>query len=261
MNEADIKSLQTLYESKELMFRILETFPVPVEIFSADGTTVFVNRAFLDLNGIEDSNSIVGKYNLLKEIEGDAQLRLQDGIQRAFDGETVLISEFTASAQDYVDLGIVKEKPFEAAVMDAHLCPVYLGTAQDSGELCYVVCVLIIKSIYRDKSHVINAKKYIDLNWQKKFDPKALALALNMSVNQLYLLFKRGTGITPGEYYKNIKLERLKEKLSDKNLSVKEAFAVCGVNSQGRFARVFKAKTGFSPSAWRKQCTVTDDIS
>ena len=85
------------------------------------------------------------------------------------------------------------------------------------------------------------------------FDEKAIAGAVNMGVTKLYSLFKLYTDITPYEYYLNCKIEHIKEKLKEKNLSVKEAFAACGENSQGRIARVFKKITGLSPSQFREK--------
>jgi len=78
------------------------------------------------------------------------------------------------------------------------------------------------------------------------------AKAVNMSVAQLYSIFKRHTGITPGEYHKKIKIDHIKEKLADKTLSIKEAFAACGEDSQGWMLRVFKEITGMSPKQYRE---------
>jgi len=44
----------------------------------------------------------------------------------------------------------------------------------------------------------------------------------------------------------------LKEKLLDTNLSIAQAFAACNMDYNGHSARVFKEKTGLSPSAYRK---------
>ncbi|NLY18077.1 MAG: helix-turn-helix domain-containing protein [Clostridiaceae bacterium] len=65
-------------------------------------------------------------------------------------------------------------------------------------------------------------------------------------------MFKKHTGITPREYYINYKISKLKEKLLDTNLSVAQAFAACNLEYNGHSARVFKEKTGSSPSAYRR---------
>jgi AraC-like DNA-binding protein len=65
-------------------------------------------------------------------------------------------------------------------------------------------------------------------------------------------LFKKNTGITAHEYYINYKISKVKEKLLDTNLSIAEAFAACNMDYNGYYARIFKEKTGVSPSAYRK---------
>jgi len=58
--------------------------------------------------------------------------------------------------------------------------------------------------------------------------------------------------MTPYEYYINCKIDKLKEKLLDANLSVKQAFAQCNMDYNGHSARIFRQKVGLSPSAYRK---------
>ena len=247
VNNDFINSIQSLHESRKLIFRLLDTFPCPVEIFSLDGTTVLVNQAFLELHGIPDSALVVGKYNILEDPFCSGQIENWISIQKAFSGETISIQNFKFPVQNYVELGIIKEKPYESVIMDAHF-----STLSDDEKFGYVLCVLFVKNIYWDNPVIAKAKKYLDIHWQAKFDPKALAKSVNISVNQVYQLFNRHIGETPGYYYKKRKVEHIKGKLADKNLSIKEVFAACGENSQGRMARVFKNITGLSPTAYRK---------
>jgi transcriptional regulator GlxA family with amidase domain len=58
--------------------------------------------------------------------------------------------------------------------------------------------------------------------------------------------------MTPHEYYMSIKIDKIKDRLLDTNLSVEEAFARCGVHYHGHFAALFKEKTGFTPMQYRK---------
>ena len=59
--------------------------------------------------------------------------------------------------------------------------------------------------------------------------------------------------MTPGDYHKKVKVDHIKEKLEDKNLSVKEAFAACGEDSRGWLSKVFKEITGLSPKQYREK--------
>jgi len=55
----------------------------------------------------------------------------------------------------------------------------------------------------------------------------------------------------PGDYHKRVKVNHIKEKLADKNMMIAEAFAACGEDSRGTYARVFKEVTGTSPKEYR----------
>jgi len=247
-SEGAIQSFKKLLNDKELSFQAFEMFPIPIEIFASDGTAIFINKALQELHGFSDKDKIVGKYNVLKDNVCNDLLGFRKTIKKAFSGEAVFVPNFKPPVQDLVDRGLVKEKPFESAQIDAYLSPI-----MDKNNLIYVMCVLIIKNIYRGNPDVARAKEYLNLNWRGKFEPQIMAKSMNISVTQLYKLFKEHAGMTPGEYHKLCKIEQLKEKLSDKNLTVKEAFKACGEDSKGWILRVFKNITGFSPAEWREQ--------
>jgi AraC-like DNA-binding protein len=57
--------------------------------------------------------------------------------------------------------------------------------------------------------------------------------------------------MTPYAYYQEMKLEKLKEKLCNKNISVSQAFAECGLDYSGYFSKLFKEKVGMTPSQYR----------
>jgi len=243
-----IQSLQMLLENKELMFQILDLFPLPMEIFAQDGTAIFCNRIGLELNNIRDASLIAGKYNLLKDPVCNDIMGMREEIEKAFlHGEAVIRHDVILSIQDLVERGIIDEKPFEKAFMDWYLYPVKNGE-----EIVFVIFVCIVKNLYYGRPDLAKAKEYIDSHWLEEFDPKALAKYVNISVTQLYKIFKEHNNMTPGHYHKKCKVEHIREKLADKNLSIKQAFAACGEDSQGRIARIFKQMTGMSPREFRE---------
>ena len=240
------QAFQKLLNSKRLTFQAFDTFPIPVLIFNAGGAVVFANRAMLELNGIEDPGLIAGKYNLLEDRESIDLLEHRESLERVFRGEALTIQDFRPPIQDLVKRGMLRRKPFESALMEAHFSPI-----KDKGSLVFVVCAFVVKSIYRGKPEVARAKEYLSLNWRGKFDSEATAQALNMSVAQLYRLFKQHTNMTPGEYHLQCKIEHIKEKLGDMSLTVKEALEACGENSGGWILKVFKKVTGVTPGEYR----------
>jgi len=229
-----------------LALEILDKFPMPIEVFAPDGTSIYVNRALLELNGVADAALLIGKYNLKNDPVCNDLMGLREGIQRAFHGEVVVASDISPPVQDLVDRGVVKEKPYESARLDMHLTPIHR-----EGQLTCVVCVFVVKSIYKGKPDAAKAKRYIESHWQEDFDSQAVAKSVNMSVRQLYNLFSRHVDMTPKEYYNKCKVEHIRERLADKHLTVTEAFAACGEDSRGWLRKVFRDITGMSPKEYR----------
>ena len=246
LNGVFTRFLQMLPGNREFVFRLFDNFPLFIEVFAPDGTSIFMNRVGMELINVKDASLIVGKYNLLDDPVCNDQMGLRDMIQKAFSGEAVVLYDVTAPVQDLVDRGVVSEKPFEKSYMDWYLNPV-----KHNGELVFVVFVCVVKKLFYGRADLTRVKDYMDSYCQKKFDPAVVAKALNMSERQLYKLFSKHTGMTPGDYHRKCKIERLKEKLADKSINVKEAFLACGENSRGNIAKVFKKMTGMSPSKYR----------
>ena len=250
-NSGIAQSMQKLLGNKELMLQLLDTFPVPVELFAPDGTAVYVNRAWLDLNNVPDVNLLLGKkYNVLKDPVVNKQLGLREGLRKAFKGEPGCASDFAAAlpAKDLVDRNVIDDKPFDATYGDMYLTPLW-----DGNEIAFVLCVFIVKRMYKGRMEVIRAKEYMEQHWQGAYNAEEVAKEANMSVSALYAIFKQSEGMAPGDYHHKVKIRHIKEKLADKSLSIKEAFAACGEDSQGWILRVFKEQTGMTPMQYRGQ--------
>ena len=246
-HHAIIKYFQTMNENDEPIYQVLDMFPIPIEIFAPDGATVYLNYALMDLAGVKDRSLAIGKYNLLKDPLCMDQPEYREVILRAFKGEKAIAWGFSAPIQDLVDRKLIAEKPFEKALMDTYFYPI-----MKDNKLILVVCVFVVRNLYLGRPDVAKAKEYIDTHWQGEYVPEEVAKSVNMSVTQLYRVFKEHTGMTPGDYHRRVKVERIREKLADKNLSIKEAFASCGEDSRGWILRVFKQITGMTPKQYRE---------
>ena len=136
----------------------------------------------------------------------------------------------------------------EAMYQDITNFPIF----DDAGQVAYVVGIQTVRRVYRGKEEIERAKEYIETHWLEVFDINEMAKAACLSRTHFSRLFKKHTGMTPHDYYVNFKVSRIKEKLSDSNLSISQVFAACGLDYNGYFAKVFKEKTGLSPSQYRK---------
>ena len=236
-----------LGERDDPFFEVLDMLSLPIEIFAPDGTLVYLNRAMAELNNVTDVSLAIGKYNVLQDPVCMDQLGFREEIEDVFIRRFKSICRnFPAPINDVFERGVIDEKPYEAATMDIYAYPI-----NRKGKLLFVVLEFHVKNIYHGRPEVARAKEYIDTHWKDKYDKAQLSKAVNMSVSQLYRIFTEQAGMPPGDYHKRVKVEHIKEKLSDKSLSVKEAFAACGEDSHSWLSTVFKQITGLSPTEYR----------
>jgi AraC-like DNA-binding protein len=74
-----------------------------------------------------------------------------------------------------------------------------------------------------------------------------------MSMFYFCKLFKRATGLNFTEYLSNVRIEKAKNLLMNRNLRVSEIAYEVGFQSLTHFNRVFKGSVRQSPSEYRDQ--------
>lgn len=241
-----IESFQS-FLNEELLAKVIDCFPYPIEVYAPDGTAVLVNKAMLNEYHVPDPDAIVGKYNIFEDPYIISSGKL-DVLKRAFQGETVFFSDIKVPLEDIAERYGIHDLDVESVYQDITVFPI-----QDNEKrVIYVAALLINRRVYRGKDEIEKAKEYIESNWQEKFDLSKAAKAAFLSKAHFVKLFKKHTGVTPHEYYINYKIGKVKEKLLDANLSVAQAFAACNMDYNGYTAKQFKSKVGVSPSEYRK---------
>lgn len=77
-----------------------------------------------------------------------------------------------------------------------------------------------------------------------------------MSKMQLYRKLKTLTSMSPGEFIRNLRLQKAAQLLKQTNLTVSEIFYQTGFNNQSYFFREFRKQFGQSPGEYREQYRV-----
>ena len=78
-----MESFQSFFGKEELLAKVIEFFPYPIQVYAPDGTSVLVNEAMLNEYHASSSDMVVGKYNVLKDpsVIATGQLHM---LKRAF---------------------------------------------------------------------------------------------------------------------------------------------------------------------------------
>ncbi|MFY9376925.1 MAG: AraC family transcriptional regulator [Peptococcia bacterium] len=231
----------------ELLAKVIDCFPYPIQVYAPDGNSVMVNKALLAELHANSPDMVVGKYNIFADQSVIATGKMPL-VKRAFQGETVFFSNIRVPLEDIVNRYGIDDFDVEAIYQDITLFPIL----DDAKQVLYVVALLINRRVYRGKDEIEKAKEYLENHWRERFDANETAKAACLSKAHFTKLFKKQTGVTPHEYYINYKISKLKEKLLDTNLSIAQAFAACNMNYNGYYAKLFREKVGVNPSVYRK---------
>lgn len=90
-------------------------------------------------------------------------------------------------------------------------------------------------------------------NISNAYSAEQAAIELNVGYSRFRKLFKNYTGLSPGQYYLQLKIERAKELLSNSHTPVKEISIDLNFDSSFYFSKIFKEKTGLQPTEYRKR--------
>ncbi|MEW7292830.1 helix-turn-helix domain-containing protein [Aquimarina sp. 2304DJ70-9] len=99
---------------------------------------------------------------------------------------------------------------------------------------------------------VIETRHFIDNNFENNLKLDFLSHIRFTSKYHLQRLFKRYYGLTPKQYLIDKRIEKSKENLKNGMTVTETCFAV-GFESLGSFSKLFKTKTGKSPSVFQKE--------
>ena len=107
-----------------------------------------------------------------------------------------------------------------------------------------------LKINYSD--NVLAIKNYIDNHIYKTISLNDLSSHIAMSQRNMNRLFKKEVGLTVYDYFLNQKIQLVKTMLINTNLSVKEISQKLTFSDVYYFSNLFKKKTGYSPTKYRK---------
>lgn len=77
---------------------------------------------------------------------------------------------------------------------------------------------------------------------------KELAKKVGYSERHIERLFLRCLGMSPSQYYRNIRLDHARSLLAETEMSLFEVAAACGFDKKAYFAKAFKSRFGCPPS-------------
>jgi transcriptional regulator GlxA family with amidase domain len=101
------------------------------------------------------------------------------------------------------------------------------------------------------------AAALMEANIEEPLALDELARMTEVSQRQLQRLFRRSLGLTPAQYYLNLRLRRARELLLQTDMPIMSITVACGFHSPAHFSKSYRAVFGHSPSRQRLDPTAS----
>jgi AraC-like DNA-binding protein len=106
----------------------------------------------------------------------------------------------------------------------------------------------------KDEEIIIDkARLLFRSNINNSFSAEQAANELNVGYSWFRKLFKTYTGLSPGQYFLQLRIEKAKELLRNSDMFMKEIAIELNFESCYYFSKIFKDKTGISPTEFRRR--------
>jgi len=101
---------------------------------------------------------------------------------------------------------------------------------------------------------IAKAKAYIESNYNKDISLDDVSRIVDISPYYFSKLFKEEAGENFIDYLTNIRIDRAKRLLQNRDISIKNICADTGYSDPNYFSRIFKKQVGVTPTEYREKC-------
>ena len=96
------------------------------------------------------------------------------------------------------------------------------------------------------------AKELMASQMDKGLSIAQVANECSLSRSHFSRAFKKNTGLSPRDWYLQMRLDKAKGLLGDSGLTISQISLDCGFADQSHFTRVFTREVGITPFNWRR---------
>lgn len=126
-----------------------------------------------------------------------------------------------------------------------------LATSKEYNILNASGIALVVQN--QDTNRIDSVYKYVRNNFTEPIQLEDISAHVNMTVPSFCRYFKKVTGKTFTEFVNEFRIVHACKLLTEEQLSIAEVCFDSGFNNFSHFNKLFKAKTGKSPNAFRKE--------
>ena len=199
-------------------------------------------------------NLILGNKN---EIQEYFMSILNFCINNFLDKETIkfLITNFIFEIVDYTNKLKIKKEDVYTKAIDVNSKILRAYSIVSIKDISYEFLINLLKDIekYKKDNNFIldNSINFLEKYYYKDLSLTEVANVCNMSDSYFSRKFKEKFNINFSTYLLNIRLEKAKELLKEKNLNIENISEMVGFKDSSYFSKSFKQKYGIAPHYYR----------
>ena len=106
--------------------------------------------------------------------------------------------------------------------------------------------------VFSEVADQINRAKILISSQFRTITPENLAQQLNMGYSNFRRVFKEYTGFSPAKYIQEVKMNRVKEALTNTSHPVKQIAYEMGYDNEDYFFTAFRRVSGMTPLEYRE---------
>lgn len=161
---------------------------------------------------------------------------------------------------NYLQIGLTSMKRAESIINQLSMeCPFNDQYSQQMSEalLTQLAVTLIRGNIDMNKcsgdkeERFFGILKFLQENYTQTIDMEEVASDFQLPVRTLHRMMKSYTGLTPGQYLNNIRINSATHMLRRTDIPITQIAYQCGFNDSNYFASRFRQRMGCTPSGFR----------
>ncbi len=197
--------------------------------------------------------SKLGKYiyedkNPFEEVK---RFSVDDLTERLLDKSN---AEIIAFIFDQYNINCINMKKLDVVKLDSLIEK--LNASEAEREITIHEIIELVRSVTDfdkvEPTIVDEIKQLAEANLSGDISVSDMAKRIGISMHYMCHLFKKKTGITIGDYKKELRITYAKKLLVDTDKKISEITGLCGFGSDSYFSKVFKEAEGVAPSAYRE---------
>lgn len=106
---------------------------------------------------------------------------------------------------------------------------------------------------YHQDQDILQIQEWMENNFAQAINLENVASDFNLSSRTFIRRFKHATDQTPLSYLQTLRIEAAKKLLETKNIAMEQIVTQVGYEDLSSFTRLFKSRTGLSPSQYKKK--------